>query len=424
MSNFNKHVKSDKIKWIATGIALLFISLIIVGVCLQVFGKGKVKPSEWFKKDETKTEQTDKPETDASAGLIVTPSESKSGMKLNIQKAAANTSAQSEANTYTVTATVLPSYADDKSVDWSLTYAPVTFQDPETKTEREVVLTDNEEKFYFVGEDPSDSVNLMYDSVIMAKLKWIKANSDPSAFVTVTPMSDGAATATVKCLDGFRQQMLLTVTLRSNASLKAVCTLDHYAYVFGAIFSINNTIYEASDITASKGLTYEYPDNSTTRAVKVSVEPNTTLFTDIAYELQFATVTEVKVSETAEYVAELNKTDLFTSAATAHTKKLSYSPDGFSFVSSGQGFPLSLADSALYNLTTVAARRSAMCLALRNLGDKPFFVFHVTFAYPDKAVERLGLEKTLVMDIPVYADIDSLSVSTTGVELDTTEIVF
>ena len=157
MSNFNKHVKSDKIKWIATGIALLFISLIIVGVCLQVFGKGKVKPSEWFKKDETKTEQTDKPETDASAGLIVTPSESKSGMKLNIQKAAANTSAQSEANTYTVTATVLPSYADDKSVDWSLTYAPVTFQDPETKTEREVVLTDNEEKFYFVGEDPSDS---------------------------------------------------------------------------------------------------------------------------------------------------------------------------------------------------------------------------------------------------------------------------
>ena len=60
MSNFNKHVKSDKIKWIATGIALLFISLIIVGVCLQVFGKGKVKPSEWFKKDETKTEQTDR----------------------------------------------------------------------------------------------------------------------------------------------------------------------------------------------------------------------------------------------------------------------------------------------------------------------------------------------------------------------------
>ena len=156
--------------------------------------------------------------------------------------------------------------------------------------------------------------------------------------------------------------------------------------MFGAIFTINNTIYEASDITASKGLTYEYPDNSTTRSVKVSVEPNTTLFTDIAYELQFATVTEVRVSETAEYVAELNKTDLFTSAATAHTKKLSYSPDGFSSVSSGQGFPLSLADSALYNLTTVAARRSAMCLALRNLGNKPFFVFFVTFAYPDKAV--------------------------------------
>ena len=421
MSELKRHKRSDAIKWTATAIAFAFVAIVLVGVCLQAFGKGKVKPSESFKKDE-QTEQTT-PDDQSDAGLIVTPSEDKTGIKLNVRKAAANADGN-DADTYTVTATVLPSYADDKSVDWSLAYAPVTFKDRDTNTDREVVLTDDENRFYFVGEDPSDLVNLMYDSVIMKKLKWIKANSDPSAFVTVTPMSDGAATATVKCLDGFRQQMLLTVTSRSNASLKAVCTLDHYAYVFGAIFTINNTIYEASDITASKGLTYEYPDNSTTRSVKVSVEPNTTLFTDIAYELQFATVTEVRVSETAEYVAELNKTDLFTSAATAHTKKLSYSPDGFSSVSSGQGFPLSLADSALYNLTTVAARRSAMCLALRNLGNKPFFVFHVTFAYPDKAVERLGLEKTLVMDIPVYADIDSLSVSTTGVELDTKEIVF
>lgn len=54
--DLQQHKKSDRIKWIATGIALLLISLTIVGVCLQLFGTGKQKPSEWFKKNDT--EQT------------------------------------------------------------------------------------------------------------------------------------------------------------------------------------------------------------------------------------------------------------------------------------------------------------------------------------------------------------------------------
>ena len=421
MSNFNKHVKSDKIKWIATGIALVFISLIIVGVCLQVFGKGKVKPSEWFKKDETKTEQTDKPETDASAGLIVTPSESKSGMKLNIQKAAANTSAQSEANTYTVTATVLPSYADDKSVDWSLTYAPVTFQDPETKTEREVVLTDNEEKFYFVGEDPSDSLNLMWDSIVMKKLKWIKANPDPTAFVSATPLSDGSASVTITCLQPFRERILLAATLRSYNTVKAVCTLDHYAYVIGAIIDVQSTI---NSVAYDEGLVYEYSPSASSRSGYISIQLSTTLYTDIAYDLQFATISKVRLSETAEYIAELNKTDLFTSPVSARTKVLTVSGNNYRAIMTGNNFPLSLASSSSYNLTTDAARRSAMCLALRNLGDKPFFMLEITYNYTDAAVSKLGLTKTHTMNIPFYADLDSLNVAATNVSLDNTDIVF
>lgn len=54
--DFQQHKKSDRIKWIVTGIALLLISLTIVGVCLQLFGTGKQKPSEWFIKNDT--EQT------------------------------------------------------------------------------------------------------------------------------------------------------------------------------------------------------------------------------------------------------------------------------------------------------------------------------------------------------------------------------
>lgn len=48
--NLNRHIRSDKAKWAITGIVLVLIVVMLVGMCLQLFGQGKVKPSEWFKK--------------------------------------------------------------------------------------------------------------------------------------------------------------------------------------------------------------------------------------------------------------------------------------------------------------------------------------------------------------------------------------
>lgn len=417
MSNLYKHVKSDKIKWIATGIALLLISLIITGVCLQVFGKGRVKPSEWFKKDDEQTDIAPDPEDN---GLIITPTESKSGMRLNVQKASANASNGNVTETYTVTATVKPDYADDKSVEWSLEYAPVLYLD------REVVLTEDGNRFYYVGEDPDNSENLMWDSTVGGLLKWIRTNPDPATFVTITPTSNGAAAATVKCLNGFRSKIILVATLRADNTVKATCTLEHYAHVCGVIIGVQYTIDDISFDGTTKGVIYKYSSSNVSRSVGVTAQLNTTLFTnEISYELQFATVTSVRISESAEYVAELNKTGLFKSAATAHTKVLSRSTDSvFRAVTSGKGFPLALADSTLYNLTTAAERQSAMCYALRNLGDRPFFTIQVTYEYPDAAVERLGLTKTHIITVPIYADLDDLSVPAANVSLDTSGIVF
>lgn len=56
MNELNKHKKSDNIKWALTGIAFLLVFIMLIGMCLQLFGTGKQKPSEWFKKSET--EQT------------------------------------------------------------------------------------------------------------------------------------------------------------------------------------------------------------------------------------------------------------------------------------------------------------------------------------------------------------------------------
>jgi len=61
MSNYelNKHKAKDKIKWILTGITFLLVFAMLVGMCLQLFGTGKQKPSEWFKKPETVCEHID-----------------------------------------------------------------------------------------------------------------------------------------------------------------------------------------------------------------------------------------------------------------------------------------------------------------------------------------------------------------------------
>lgn len=48
-----EHKTSDKIKWVITGIGFLLVFVILIGVCLQLFGTDKQKPSEWFKNTET-----------------------------------------------------------------------------------------------------------------------------------------------------------------------------------------------------------------------------------------------------------------------------------------------------------------------------------------------------------------------------------
>ena len=58
-TELQRHKKSDKIKWTLTAITFALFAVLLAGVCLQVFGSGKAKPSEWFKKaDKPQAEQT------------------------------------------------------------------------------------------------------------------------------------------------------------------------------------------------------------------------------------------------------------------------------------------------------------------------------------------------------------------------------
>lgn len=57
-NELQRHKRSDKVKWVLTGIMFFLAFVMITGLLLQVFGTGKAKPSEWFKKqDSEQTEQ-------------------------------------------------------------------------------------------------------------------------------------------------------------------------------------------------------------------------------------------------------------------------------------------------------------------------------------------------------------------------------
>lgn len=90
----------------------------------------------------------------------------------------------------TLTATVKPDDATNKSVDWS-----VEFVNPASE--------------WAVGKTVTD-------------------------YVTITPLSDGSTTAELNCLQAFGEQIKVVVKSRQNESAKAECTVDFAKRVISA----------------------------------------------------------------------------------------------------------------------------------------------------------------------------------------------
>ena len=96
----------------------------------------------------------------------------------------------------------------------------MTFRSSAPNTTKSVTLT--------ATIEPSTAANKNLDWSVA----WKNANSTwatgktVTSYVTVTPASDGASTATVKFLADFGEQIVLTVKSRVNAYASATCTID------------------------------------------------------------------------------------------------------------------------------------------------------------------------------------------------------
>ena len=177
MSNYNDNSWSDKFSWIITVIAMALVAILSIGLLCALF----IQPQE------------DEPEAEPKDGAVIseTAEHGVSLMSAKIAPAAyAVNGVSALADTaYTLTASVEPDYAGEKTFDWSIKF-----------------------------EDGSSS--------------WANGKS-VTDYVTVTPSSDGADTATVECKQAFGERILVTCTSRDYTRLSATCTVDYAQRITG-----------------------------------------------------------------------------------------------------------------------------------------------------------------------------------------------
>ena len=181
MSNYNDNSWSDKFSWIITVIAMVLVAILSIGLLCALF----IQPQE---DEPDKTKQTEQAAVNEQAAVMdgegnAMVSGKTYAMPQRMVFAATAAEAVTASEGITLTATVSPETADNKTVDWA-----VSFVNPSSSWASGKTVTD---------------------------------------YVMVTPTSDGALTANVNCLKAFGEQIKVTVTSRVNPEAKAECTLDY-----------------------------------------------------------------------------------------------------------------------------------------------------------------------------------------------------
>lgn len=175
MENYElkRHQKSDVIKWIIA-FALIFVLLAgLIGTWVVLF---EDDAPEEESPAQTETVVTDGEGNPMESGKVY-------AMPANMVFAATAAEPSDAKDGITLKATIDPDTAANQNVDWS-----VSFVNPSSSWASGKTVTD---------------------------------------YVTVTPTSDGALTATVQCLKAFGEQIKITVTSRANEYATAECTVDY-----------------------------------------------------------------------------------------------------------------------------------------------------------------------------------------------------
>lgn len=193
----SKKQKNTGVKALCSVLIILLIATIGIAIPSKGF-------TDWskFKHNKPQVEQPDKNgDVKPDSGLIIDQIVA-NGMLLSVGTAAADEDGNMS---QLFTATITPSNATNQNVDWA-----VAFKN--------------------------------------AGSEWA-TGKDIANYVTVTPTSDGALTATVTCKAAFGEQIELTVTSRSNPEAYAVANVDYAKRLQSASVTVSgdeNYIFDAS----------------------------------------------------------------------------------------------------------------------------------------------------------------------------------
>lgn len=146
-----------------------------------------------------------------NGGMLVSEETEGNGIKLlsSVIDAVDVPLSEGAESAYDLYATVTPTYAVDAVLDWT-----IGFVDPESEWAAGKTVTD---------------------------------------YVTVTPTSDGGLGATVTCYGAFSEQIYVKASVRTNAEIYAVCTVDYLKRItdFLLVFSCDESDFASLDMVSS-----------------------------------------------------------------------------------------------------------------------------------------------------------------------------
>ena len=181
----NQHKKADTVKWVITFILIAMLLFGMIGSWAVIL---KDKDNTKEEKSYSDTVVTDGEGNEMVSGEVY-------AMPANMIFSATSSEPTNASEGIKLNATVYPETADNKAVDW-------------------VVAFVNPSSAWASGKNVSD-------------------------YVKAVPESDGAAVATVECLQAFGERIKITVTSRANPLAKAECVLDYARRILDtAVYSI------------------------------------------------------------------------------------------------------------------------------------------------------------------------------------------
>ena len=225
MSNYNDNSWSDRFSWIITVIALVLVAILSIGLLCALF----IQPND------------DEQEATPKDGAVISET-AENGISLMSAKImpmayAANGVSALADTAYTLTATVEPDYAGEKEFDWSIKFR-------------------------------SDSSS------------WASGKT-VTDYVTVTPTSDGANTATVECKQAFGEKIIVTCTSRDYAGLSATCTVDYAQRITGMDVTLEGSRTGNRDIPAGEDVVINFTYYGGTSSYNVYTVRATATYSDV-----------------------------------------------------------------------------------------------------------------------------------------------